>query len=63
MTCNALPFDIFNPQVASGDQSAKFVNKHSDSSVRSYTLGTENVFVPFVAVNGSEHEEVKSFWF
>ncbi|PBK70893.1 hypothetical protein ARMSODRAFT_1033834 [Armillaria solidipes] len=44
-------------EVASGDQSAKFVNKHSDSSVRSYTLGTENIFVPFVAVNGSEHEE------
>ncbi|SJL12919.1 uncharacterized protein ARMOST_16352 [Armillaria ostoyae] len=44
-------------EVASGDQSVKFVNKHSDSSVRSYTLGTENIFVPFVAVNGSEHEE------
>ncbi|KAK0211545.1 hypothetical protein IW262DRAFT_372229 [Armillaria fumosa] len=44
-------------EVASGDQSVKFVNKHSDSSVRSYTEDTENIFVPFVPVNGGEHEQ------
>ncbi|KAK0480827.1 hypothetical protein IW261DRAFT_1144577 [Armillaria novae-zelandiae] len=50
-------------EVASGDQSVNFVNKHSDSSVRSYAQGTENIFVPFVSVDGGEHEQVKPFVF
>ncbi|KAK0496308.1 hypothetical protein EDD18DRAFT_1331841 [Armillaria luteobubalina] len=44
-------------EVASGDLSVTFVNKHSDSSVRSYTEGTENIFVSFVSVDGGEHEQ------
>ncbi|KAK0232350.1 hypothetical protein EDD85DRAFT_939247 [Armillaria nabsnona] len=46
-----------SPEVASGDQSVKFVNRHSNSSVRSYTLDTKDIFVPFVPVNSSEHEQ------
>ncbi|KAK0192245.1 hypothetical protein F5146DRAFT_1039011, partial [Armillaria mellea] len=50
-------FAQLSSEVASGDQSVKFVNKHSDSSVRSYTQRTENIFVPFVSVDGGEHDQ------
>ncbi|KAK0446003.1 uncharacterized protein EV420DRAFT_1767900 [Desarmillaria tabescens] len=44
------------PEITSGEQRVLFENEHSQSSVRSYTPDRD-IYVPFVNVEGGEHEQ------